>query len=285
MRQGLRWRGCRSDEVDALIDGLARWPCPVGGAARHMFQLSVLEDHGHRPVQVVTRGSKWAVAVVTPGNVIAPAGTPELIAAAGVPAYQWRLVVGDAAACDALLEAHGGDQRLRVHVQRFMTVDPDRVPTADQLPDPGLRAATREDVDALAELAVQLHVDDQFGPDPGRHGRRGYRRRLREALGHETVRCVGPVGQPVCKLERSVSSPRWGVQLAGIVVAPGHRGRGLGRAAVATEVRRALSEQPAAQAGHREISLHVRAANEPALRAYRAAGFVDREEWRLAVRR
>ena len=91
---------------------------------------------------------------------------------------------------------------------------------------------------------------------------------------------VGPLGRPVAKIERSVSSPRWGVQLAGIVVDDRYRGSGLGRQLVAAAVRDALREGGTT----RPVSLHVRAANTPAHRAYRAAGFVDREEWRLAVR-
>jgi uncharacterized protein len=77
-----------------------------------------------------------------------------------------------------------------------------------------------------------------------------------------------------------VSSRRWGVQFAGIVADPSVRGTGLGRAAVATAVRQALAEGPR----DRAITLHVRADNTPALKAYDAAGFVDREAWRLAVR-
>lgn len=277
---GARWRPCQPGEVDHVVRTLAEWPCEVGGAARHMFQLATLEQQGPDPVRVVERGDQLGIAVVVPGQILAPGGSAELIGAAGIPTRRWRLLIGDAAACDALLERHGHDPRLTVHVQRFMTVDPRRVPDEDELPDPGLRRATLEDLDELAALAVQLHVDDEFGPDPGRRGRRDYRRRLSKAIPRGTVFCVGPVGSPVCKLEHSVSSRRWGVQLAGIVVAPGERGGGLGRAAVAAAVRRALRRGPV----NRTVSLHVRQANVAARRAYRAAGFVDREEWRLAVR-
>lgn len=277
---GPRWRACRPGEVDRLVERLANWPCAVGGAVRHMFHLSTLETEGPDPVRVVEHRDLWAAAVVFPGRVLAPAGDAELIAEVGAPARRWRLVVGDAAACDALLDSHGVDARLRVHHQRFMTVDPRRVPDEQTLEDPDMRSATRDDLDALAELAVQLHVDDQFGPDPGRRGFRGYRSRLDEAIRRDLVRCVGPVGEPTAKLERSVSSSRWGVQLAGIVVHPDRRSQGLGRRLVAAAVREALADN----GPRRPVSLHVRAANVAARRAYRAAGFVDREEWRLAVR-
>jgi ribosomal protein S18 acetylase RimI-like enzyme len=76
-----------------------------------------------------------------------------------------------------------------------------------------------------------------------------------------------------------VDSARYGVQLAGIVVRPRRRREGLGFRAVAAAVRSALADHPG-----RPLALHVRADNLRALRVYERAGFVDREEWRLAVR-
>ena len=78
-----------------------------------------------------------------------------------------------------------------------------------------------------------------------------------------------------------MSSRRWGVQLAGIVVDPAHRGQGLGTAMVATAVREALAGRVTQGS---PVTLHVRADNDAALRAYATAGFVDHEAWRLAVR-
>ena len=203
----------------------------------------------------------------------------DLMAAAGSPTRRWRLLVGDAPAAEAVM---GGavPSGTRVHHQRYMTVDHDAVPSERELPDPGLRRAVPEDLDRLANLAVRLHVDDEFGPDPGRPAYRGYRDRLMQTVDRGLVWVVGPVGAPFLKLERSVSSPVWGVQLSGIVSVRERRGQGLGRAAVAAAVRGALVEGPP----DRPVSLHVRHANTPARTAYAAAGFVDREEWRLAVR-
>jgi ribosomal protein S18 acetylase RimI-like enzyme len=188
-------------------------------------------------------------------------------------------MVGDAGPADAAL-SHERRRDGVIHHQRFMTVEADRVPDAATVTDPGLRRADPADIDALARLAVRLHVDDEFGPDPGRAGLRGYRDRISRSVEQGLVWAVGPVGAPVCKLERSVSSRRWGVQLAGIVVDEQRRGAGIGRGAVATAVRQALSEDPPG----RPVSLHVRAANATAIGVYKACGFVDREEWRLAVR-
>jgi ribosomal protein S18 acetylase RimI-like enzyme len=245
-----------------------------------MFALSAIESFGEEPVRVAADDDRWAVAIVFPGRLVVPCGDAEAIAAAVPPSRRWRLLVGDRAAGDALLERMGGLEQLVVHDQRFMTVDHDRVPTAAELPDPGLRRAQTADLDGLAELAVRLHVDDRFGPHPGRAGLRGYRQRLAATVQQGQVYCLGPVGAPIMKIERSVSSRRWGVQLAGIVVDPTSRSHGLGRAAVAAAIRAALLEGPRT----RPVSLHVRADNVGAIRAYEAAGFVDREAWRLAVR-
>lgn len=280
MRTRLRWRSCSKEQLEEVTRRLEDWACPAGGAVRHMFPLSAIESSGVAHVRVAGEGDQLGVAVVFPGRLLVPCGDPDTVASAGLPTRRWRLLVGDAAAAVAVLRHERPDPDLRVHVQRFLTVDPDAVPLEDELPDPGLRRAVPQDVRRLAELAVRLHVDDGFGPDPGRAGLRGYARRFDDTVDRGLVYCVGPVGAPIAKLERSVSSPRYGVQLAGIVVDPAHRRRGIGRGAVAAAVRGALAEMGAG----RPVSLHVRADNQPALRAYEVAGFRDREEWRLAVR-
>lgn len=280
MRRRLRWRRATTGELETIAARLADWPAEPSGAARHMFALSAIETYGAEPVRLASDDHRWAAAIVFPGRLLVPCGDAEAIERAGSPSKRWRLMVGDLAAGDAVLARTPDDPALIVHDQRFFTVDRDLVPDASELPDPGLRRAEAADIPRLAELAVQLHIDDRFGPDPGRVGLRGYRQRLESTVPQGQVFCVGPVGAPVFKLERSVSSHRWGVQFAGIVASPEARGAGLGRAAVAAAVRAALIE------GTRDriVSLHVRADNAPAHAAYRAAGFVDREAWRLAVR-
>ena len=215
-------------------------------------------------------------------EVLAVAGDGHTIRRAIGPTPTWRLLVGDVAAADALLERTVRGRGI-VHDQRYLLVDPDAVPTAHEVPDPGVRRAEHADVERLAELAVRLHVDDEFGPDPGELGRRGYRERLAASVRAGTIDVVGAPGAPVAKLERSVDHPRYGVQLAGIVVAPDHRGRGIGRGMVAVATRRALAERGQWGVGASVVTLHTRAANAAALIAYRAAGFRVVEPWRLAL--
>jgi ribosomal protein S18 acetylase RimI-like enzyme len=253
---------------------------------RHAFALAAIERSGPEVLRVVgdpddvrpDGSADLAAVVLVDANVVAPCGDPEALRRAGNPVRRWRLLVGDRAAGDALLDVSEPGAGLVVHDQRFLTVEPGGVPSAAAIPDPGLRHAVEADIDALATLAVRLHVDDRFGPDPGSFGWAGYRVRMAEAVARGTVRCVGPVGAPTAKLERSVSSHRWGVQLAGIVVEPVARGRGVGTGMVAAAVREALAEIGG------PVSLHVREDNVAALAAYRSAGFVDREAWRLALR-
>ena len=279
MLRRLRWRPATGGELHTIVRRLSDWPAAPSGAVRHMFALASLEAVGASAVRLASDDDGWAAAVVQPGRLLVPMGDPDALLRAGPPTRRWRLLVGDADACDAILEVQGREG-LVVHHQRFMAVDHEAIPTEAEVPDPGIRLAVEQDVPGLAELAIVLHVDDRFGPDPGRAGRRGYADRLRVGVERGTVWAVGPVGAPIAKLERSVSSRRHGVQFSGIVVSPDARGQGVGRGMVAAAVRRAAREGPRGW----PMCLHVRQDNVPAIAVYEACGFRDAEEWRLAVR-
>lgn len=288
-----RWRRPAARDLDDLVALLAGWPAPDGGRVRHQLPLVGIEEGGAEAVRItgdpgrIDADGRAPVGVVvrTGGDVLAIGGDHAALRRAVGPPPPWRLLVGERTACGAVLATAARPARV-VLAQRLMVLDPDRVPDAAALPDPGVRPAEEADLDGLAELAVRLHVDDGFGPDPGPGGRAGYRARLRAAVRAGTVDCVGPVGDPVAKLERAIRSERWGVQLAGIVVRPDRRGAGLGRALVATVVRRlGASGGPGRTSGTpAPVTLHTRAANVPALRAYAAAGFRGGEDWCLALR-
>jgi uncharacterized protein len=202
-----------------------------------------------------------------------------IAAAAGPPGVGgcWSVTL---AAGHALLARRRRPGRLIVHDQRFMVVEASRADSRrGAMPDPGLRRAEPATSTGSPTWRCGCTSTTSSGPtrDWPAGAATGSGCRPRSARG--LVWCVGPVGAPDCKVERSVSSVRWGVQLAGIVVDPAARHRKLGRGAVAAAVRQALASQPDAT-----ISLHVRSDNERAISAYRAAGFVDREPWVLAVR-
>jgi len=281
-----RWRRPRPGELDAVVACLEAWPAPAGGAVRHLFPLAAIDSSGEGMVRITgdvddrraDGGAHVGVAVRIGRDVLAVAGDAEAIGRAVGPSPTWRLLVGDVAAADALLVRGIRGSRI-VHDQRYLVVDAGAVPDAATVPDPGVRRAEPIDVEVLADLAVRLHIDDGFGPDPGPGGRRGYRERLAVSVRSGVVDVVGPAGAPFAKLERSVDHPRYGVQLAGIVVAPDHRGQGVGRGLVAAVTRRVLARGSAPL----PVTLHTRAENGPALAAYAAAGFRIVEPWRLAV--
>jgi len=294
---GRRWRRPRVDELAAVVELLEGWPAPAGGSVRHVFPLAAIDTYGTAMVRItgdVTApreggGAALGVVVRIGRDVLAVCGDGATIARALGPAPTWRLLVGDVAAADALLARAVRSDRIE-HDQRYLALDPQRLPDLHAVPDPGVRRAEAADVDGLAHLAVRLHVDDGFGPDPGANGLRGYRERLVVSVRAGVVDVVGPVGAPIAKLERSVDHPRYGVQLAGIVVDPAHRGRGIGRGLVAVAARAALEggaraalEGGARAAAARTVTLHARTDNAAALTAYAAVGFVDVEAWRLAV--
>jgi ribosomal protein S18 acetylase RimI-like enzyme len=285
-----RWRRPRGDELALVVRRLEDWPAPAGGVVRHLLPLAALDTGGVGTVRITgavddVRSDgmvRLGVAVRVGRDVLAVAGDARTIARSIGPTPTWRLLVGDAAAADALL-ARAVRGRGVIHDQRYLAADPAAVPDASGVADPGVRPAEAADVEVLADLAVRLHVDDGFGPDPGEAGRRGYRDRLAVSVRSGVVDVVGPVGRPVAKLERSVDHPRYGVQLAGIVVAPEHRGRGIGRGLVAVATRRALEARRSLGEPDPAVTLHTRAANAGALVAYGAAGFRVVEPWRLAV--
>jgi len=285
-----RWRRPQDAELSAVVRRLEEWSAPSGGAVRHLLPLAAIGAGGAAVVRITGAhddarpdGSVRLGVVVRVGrDTLAVAGDGRTISRAVGPSPTWRLLVGDVGAADALL---GRAVRGRgvLHDQRYLVIDHGAVPGASEVPDPGVRRAEAADVERLADLAVRLHIDDGFGPDPGQAGRRGYRDRLAGAVRDGAIEVVGPLGRPVAKLERTVDHPRYGLQLAGIVVEPDQRGRGIGRGLVAAVVRAAREDR--LRSGRRPpvVTLHARADNAAALVAYTAAGFRVSEPWRLAI--
>lgn len=275
----VRWRRPTAAELPTIVSRLEHWDASPTGLARHANVLEAIERQGESELLVATDGGRWGVVLVSATGVAVPCGDPQLFATAP-PLPSWRLLVGAKDVAMAALTHASAKPASIVHEQAFYTLDPNVFRDLDCPGESGLRVATVEDLDGLAELAVQLHVDDGFGPDPGWRGLRGYRHRFEQIIDEERVFCVGPLGQPFAKIERSAPSSRYGVQLSGIVVDRAHRGEGVATCALYELVRQTISNP--AIAG--PMSLHLRSDNGAAQTVYERVGFRFQEPWILAIR-
>ncbi|HJB10036.1 MAG TPA: GNAT family N-acetyltransferase [Candidatus Brachybacterium merdavium] len=175
-------------------------------------------------------------------------------------------VVGDRGAVEALWQHLA--MRWGAEVREYRWSQPlllaDGAGTA--LPPAGLRAARPGEEDAVFPAAVAM-FREEVGVDPlaGDAGR-SYRRRVTELIRAGRTYIVTRERQVVFKAD--VGALFGGAaQIHGVWVDPARRGAGLGRAAMAEligHVRHDHAEQ---------VCLYVNDFNEPARRAYAAAGF------------
>lgn len=117
-----------------------------------------------------------------------------------------------------------------------------------------------------------------MGPPIPRSSRSAVRSRVLDTVSGGDAWVVERGGEIVAKIDLSLRSRQRGAQIAGVYVDAGSRGQGVGGGTVRTLARRQLDD------GLPAVTLHVRADNVPAMRAYRRAGFVDCGAWRLALR-
>lgn len=212
------------------------------------------------------------------GSVVAagdPAAAPALAGTA--ERYDWRVLLGDAEPCQALLDASSRGFFRRRHSareQRFMGATAPVGPPATE----GLRRADPRELERLTDFACLLHVEDRMGPTISRAGRAAVRARMHDSISAGATWVVERDGQAVAKIDVPLYSERRGAQLAGVYVDDAWRGRGLATASVAALVAWLLER------GLPCVTLHVRADNTPAMRAYARAGFADRGPWLLALR-
>lgn len=267
--------------VSILESDFGRLPDDGAWDPRHHYLLDALErgEHG-RFVAWPLEQPHGLLYVGLTGTVVA-AGRVD---AAGplsqeCEASRWRILVGDEALVQALLQRsrRGWFRRARSRQQRFMTADPTTMPASSELAVP-VRRAVHADLDAVTTFACKLHVEDRMGPPVTGAARLAVRSRMAESVSRGLTFVIDLGTGPVGKLDLSLRSRRRGAQIAGVYVAADHRGRGYARRAVGQVTRGLLDE------GLPVVSLHVRSDNVSALRAYRRAGFVDRGPWALALR-
>lgn len=147
------------------------------------------------------------------------------------------------------------------------TQDPS-APTAAAASQVGLRAAAVDEAERVFPAAVAM-FREEVGVDPLRgDGGRGYRGRVEELLRQGRTYVVLEDGEVVFKADVGA---RFGgtAQIHGVWVRPTHRSQGLGRAAMAALVPLVLADHAP------RVALYVNDFNEPARRAYAAAGFTQ----------
>jgi ribosomal protein S18 acetylase RimI-like enzyme len=145
----------------------------------------------------------------------------------------------------------------------------------------GVAPATRPPTIALqpaglAELSTLVALDvASFGSDAAAVTER--MRALALMPNRQTLLAL-IAGEPVGKIH--VKRERGDAVLHDLCIAPGHRGRGLGRSMVGTTVWRELAR------GARRVTLDVAAGNAAALRTYASCGFsiaAEYDYWRLPL--
>lgn len=251
------------------------------GTMAHQFLLDALDRGEYRAMTVwPTVAEPRGACYVGAGGLVVPAGLPDAAdpLATAVRGSSWRVLVGDLTIGEAIVDQAGAGlfrRRPYAREQRLMVVDS---VVAAVFQPVGLRRADPSDVDRLTEFACDLHVEDQMGPPLSRGGRASVQQRVRNSVRRGASWVVDIDGRVVAKIDVSIESRRRGAQLAGVFVDHQWRGGGIARRAIAQLTNRLL------EAGLPCVTLHVRADNVPALRAYEAAGFEQRRRWVLALR-
>lgn len=269
--------------IDLLETDFGRLADRAEGTSSHQFLLDALDRGEYRSMTVWPADDPVGVCYQGSGGLVVPAGIED----AGAPladvvrASGWRVLVGDLDVGTAIVDGSGSGlfrRRPYAREQRLMIADFAGVAERAAIAGIELRRAIADDVDALADFAARLHVEDHMGPPLSRGGRSSVRQRVAASVRRGTSWVAQVDGRVAAKIDVAIDSRVRGAQLAGVYVDRRMRGRGIARRAVAVLTDRLL------QSGLPCVTLHVRADNAPALRAYEAAGFVGRRRWLLALR-
>lgn len=248
-------------------------------APDHQALLDGLDRGEHDRFLVWPPREPRGVLYVAPTGALLPAGEADAGPALAVAAddSDWRILVGAARICEPLLAAYPRSmfrRRPTWREQRFMVALP-----STPRPDPeGFRAGRLPDLEVVTEFACNLHVEDRMGAPISRSNRPAVRARMLESIAAGCTWVIERDGAVVAKVDVALRSARRGAQIAGVYVAPDHRGQGIGGAAVGAVTARLLAQ------GLPDVTLHVRVDNTPAIRAYERAGYVDRSAWTLGFR-
>lgn len=280
-RRAARLQASGVDQMIELLErDFGRTDDPREATAVNQFLLDALDRGEYRSMTVWPAEDPLGVCYQGSGGLVVPAGVAMAAEplAASVRSSGWRVLVGDLGIGRTIVDQsasglfrrrpYSREQRLMI-AEHPMDVRDRRVQ---------LRRAGSDDIEVLTDFASRLHVEDQMGPPLSRGGRSSVQQRVASSVrrGSSWVALVD--GRIVGKVDVAIESRRRGAQLAGVYVDRGARGRGVARDAVAALADRLL------RSGMDCVTLHVRADNAPAIRAYQAAGFAQRRRWLLALR-
>ena len=260
------------DEDDLAAFAAALPPCGI-----HLRRA--VEVAGPRAFLGAFEGGRLAAIahVGAPGSVVVAGDAAALRAIAASPEAArapWRVLVGRVPETDAWLAGEAGRTP---HVARSHPYLRLTEPPAAPARPPALERAALSDLSGLTALAERFQADEiPAGARP--RGRADLAARARALVAEGAAFVVRDGGRPVLRIDVPVLVPE-GALLAGVVVDPAHRRRGLARAALATLCARLLSS------GTRCVMLHVAEENAPARALYEGLGFREIDRFRVAYAR
>jgi GNAT superfamily N-acetyltransferase len=184
----------------------------------------------------------------------------------------WVILVAPRAAADRFLSHYrwrGAPMHLN-RVQDYMVVRSPELSTDRAT----ARRAEMSDLDGVVEMSERMLLED-FALPEGSLSREAIRDSMRRKVRDGATWLVEERGEPVFKVDVSAQYAG-GAQIEGVFTRPPCRGRGIARRGVA-----AVCAELLRTSGF--VSLHVARGNDPARRAYEAAGFQPFGEFRLVL--
>jgi len=242
--------------------------------AVNLFLLAMLDLGLDRTAWLGVEGPEermLAVAITLPGLTVPFAPDPAHARAIGVAlatTHRPDTLVGPRAACDALLAAWTPDRPAVSHAQRLYVAE--TPPVAGEL---DVVRAAPADAAQIAELAAAMERED-LGRDPARDPV-AHRAVVDERIADGRSWIARQDGAISFMVHVGTRHPL-GAQIGGTYVPPRFRGQGLSVRGMAVVTRALLAEHP-------RVTLHVREANTPAVRAYERVGFRRAAAFRLTI--
>lgn len=261
----------RSHE-EAIIETLLIDP------TQNLFLLGFIDTHGldHCWWYGVVAGEHVrSLVMVIPGRLAVPwvtqAEDAHALGAFLASRHPPSMIVGPRTACDAIWSSWGAG----VTPDRFYD---QRLYSCRERPggprEPGFRRARPGEWQEVAVNCGQMEEED-LGRNPYRDDPRTHERVIRDRLAEGRTWVLEDAGHIVFQINVGTMTP-FGCQVGGTYVPPALRGRGYAGRGV-----RALCNTLLPL--HRQVTLHVNEANQPAVRCYERCGFERLDAFRLVT--